>query len=389
MLKNYTRILSLALALLLLIPSLVACSSSPIRSTDEELRVVGKVGEYEVYYEELYFLANSYREGLEKKYGEYASLDSAAASAYESELRELVCSNIVSNYAILTLAATEGLTLESEGLDERVQKYIDTMIETSFGGSRSEYKKNLKQYGLTDRYVRFTAAVDMLYFDFLAAKLDSGEITDNDAELREIIKREFVRTWHIMIANNEGDDIEANRALAEEALAKYRDGSMSMYKLIGSKYNEDFTLTTLDGFYFTKGSMDPVYEAAAYALEVGEVSEVVEAQGLDTSGNTVSAFYVIQRLELEDEYINANFYELEEAYRASAVYELLEDVRAGLSFEPSDEIRSLTLAELQAPKGYSPVGVIIASVAGGVFLVGGAVLLVIFLVRRKRSKAGK
>ena len=79
------KAVSLVLVLLFALSALCACSSA----TDEE-KVVGKVGEFDVYYDELYFLASSYKVGLEAKYGEYAKLDAASAKRFDEELRELV-----------------------------------------------------------------------------------------------------------------------------------------------------------------------------------------------------------------------------------------------------------------------------------------------------------
>ena len=220
-------------------------------------------------------------------------------------------------------------------------------LPSSFGGSKSDYKAALRDYGLTDHYVRFTAAVDLLYSDLATKMLADSEIENDDAKLKEIIKNEFARTWHIMIFNDEGDDVEANRAKAEEALAKYKDGSMSMYKLIGSSYNEDLSITELDGIYFAKGSMNEVYEDVAFSLEAGEISEVFEMVSANTKGEAVNAFCILQRLEIEDDYVNKNFDSLKQKYVDSVMYGLLEDKQETLTFTPNDFAKGLDLAELE------------------------------------------
>lgn len=345
--KHIYKIVSLALACIVALTSLAGCSSA-ITPSAQDIKVVGTVGAYEVLYEELYFLVNSYRSGLEDKYGEYQKLDAEKAAQFDEELRELVYTNIVTNYAILALCEQNGLTLEDDGLEKRVEEYVEATIEKEFGNSKSEYKKSLEAYGLTDHYFRFTVSVDLLYSDLLTKLLEEGKIEDDDEKIKEIVKNEFVRTWHIMITNDEGESVEDNRKKAEEALAKYRDGSMSMYKLIGSAYNEDYSLTELDGFYFTKGSMEEAYENAAFALEVGEVSDVVEAAGTNTKGESVSAFYIIQRLEIEDDYIEKNLPALEEKYRESVIYTMVEEKGNELSFIPNDYAKSLTLATISS-----------------------------------------
>ena len=136
--KAILKAVSLALVFIFALSSLCACSSSP----DEE-KVVGKVGKYDVCYDELYFLASSYKVGLEAKYGEYAKLGEADAKKFDEELRQLVYTNVVTNYAILSLCEKEDLTLDDDGLDKRVDEYVDKLIESEFGGKKKEYKENL------------------------------------------------------------------------------------------------------------------------------------------------------------------------------------------------------------------------------------------------------
>ena len=378
--KAIMKAVSLALVFVFALSSLCACSSS----TDEK-KVVGKVGDFDVCYDELYFLASSYKLGLETKYGEYSSLGAPDAKKFADELRELVYTNIVTNYAILSLCAKEDLSIENKDLDDRVDDYINKMIESEFD-SKSEYKANMKEYGLTDRYVRFTAAVDLLYSDLLAELLEDGKIEDDNDKITDLIKNEFVRTWHVMISNDAGEDVEANRAKAEEALAKLRDGSMSMYKLIGSAYNEDFSIGDLDGLYFTRGSKTEEYEAAAYALEVGEVSEVIEAPATNANGESVTGFYIIQRLELEDTYITNNLPTLKEQYHDSVMYSMVEAEREALEFVPNDFGKSLDLTALEAPISVAATVRVIVIIVICVVLAGAATAVVVVIVKKKKNK---
>ncbi len=337
------RILAALCALVFVVTALASCS---LKSSAEDLKVVGTVAGYDVLYEELRFLASSYKKGLEDKYGEYENLSADKTMAFDEELRELVYTNIVTNYAILSICKENGLALDDEGLDKRVDEKVESVIKNDFGGKKKEYKKSLEEYGITDHYYRFTVSVDLLYSDLLIKLINEGKIENDSEKIADIVKKEFVRTWHIMVTNDSGEDTEANRAKIEEALSKYRDGSMGMYELIGSKYNEDYSLTELDGFYFAKGSMDADYENAAFSLDVGEVSDVVEAMGTNTKGETVSAFYIIQRLEIEDEYVKENIGSLSEKYQNAAVYSMLEKKKTEINFIPNEFAKSLILSQI-------------------------------------------
>ena len=392
--KMSIRIAALMLVLLCML-SLVSCKSQPIKSSKESLACVGTVGDYEITYEELYFLSHNYRETLDAEYGTDAATSSEVITVtgadgeeravklsdyYYETLADLISENITANYAVLTLAEKEGISLDDEDIQKEIQKELDLYIENEFGGKRRAYKKYLDQYHMTDNYVRFSIGVDVLYSRLTTEYLRGGEITDSDDEIREIINEEFIRTWHVMIVNNDESDYQT----ACEVLEKIRSGESSVYKMIGSKYNEDFMNTTLNGYYFTKGSMDRAYEDAAYALEIGEVSDVVTAIGEDYYGNRVTCYYIIQRLELEDEYIEKNFDALETEYVNSVVYAKMEAEQETLEFEPNDYYISLSLLDLDEPRQTDVVAIAVAAaIVGGVLLVVGGILL---WVRHEKKK---
>ena len=395
--KAILKTVSLALVFIFALSSLCACSSSI-----DEKKVVGKVGDFDVCYDELYFLASSYKLGLEAKYGEYSTLSAADAKKFDDELRELVYTNIVTNYAILSLCETEDLTIENSDLDDRVDDYMDKTIESEFGG-KSEYKKNLKEYGLTDRYVRFTAAVDLLYSDLMIEMLEDKNMEDDEDKLIEMIKEEFIRTLHIMISNDTGEDVEANRAKAEEALSKLRDGSMTMYEVI-KYYSEDLSLVDFDGIYFVQdtyltdeyknspkyGALTKEYETAAFELSVGEISDVIESPVTNANSKNVTGYYIIKRLELEDEYIESNLLALREVYYKSMVYselnKSLDEVREELKFVPNELGKSLDLATVEASISVAATVRLVAIISVCVLLAGGITAVVIVIVKKKKNK---
>ena len=122
---------------------------------------------------------------------------------------------------------------------------------------------------------------------------------------------------------------------------------MSMYKLIGSTYNEDLSITELDGIYFAKGSMNETYEEAAFALEVGEISDVIEMVAANSKGEMVNAFCILQRLEIEDDYVNKNLDDLKQKYVDSIMYGLVEEKQEALTFTPNNFAKGLDLAALK------------------------------------------
>lgn len=331
------KVISAALCCLLLATSLTACAAGrPIKGSDEDLAVVGTVKNYEVLYEELRYVTLLYRDQLQAQHGEGIWDDPATAEQYRGELEELVKRNITANYATLSLCSEVGITPDRTEIKDAVSKYIDELI-TEIGG-RGEYKKALAEQNLTDHFLRFTIGVEYcqneLYYSYTQ---DLGLIeTDEDVIYDYIMDGNFVRTVHVYIQNDPTDDIEANRAAAQDVHKRLSEGE-DINKIIGSSVNEDFDLTTTHGYYFTRGEMITAYEDAAFALEIGKFSDVVE---------TSTGFYIIKRLELEPSYVMQNLLTLIDQYQYSQLNKFLDDRQAELVFEFNDFGAGLDLTKI-------------------------------------------
>jgi hypothetical protein len=159
-----------------------------------------------------------------------------------------------------------------------------------------------------------------------------------------------------------------------------------MYDLIKNGYTEDISDSAADGWHVVRGSADPVYEDAAFALSVGGVSPVIRSKGENNAGAYVDCYYVIQRFEMDDAYINAHFDEMQEDYYGTVIAADLEKVTATLSFTPNEFYNTLDLASLQKPHESTGGWWIALAVTGGVILVAGGVVLPIVIVKRKHRK---
>ena len=331
------KICAFLLVAVMLCASLASCSASrPIKSSKEDLTVVGTVGDFSVLYEEFRHVVMNYKLILENEHGKGIWDDPETAELYRSELEERVYQNITVNYAVLSLCAEVGISPENEIIQEAVQGYVDDTVSEC--GGRKAYKTALEEYYLTDSLFRFQIATDYcqneLYYVYTS---DLGLIeTDDNVIYDYIMADNFVRTIHVYIQNDEGDDVAANRSAAESVRERILGGE-SINKIIGSSVNEDFSLTTTDGYYFTHGEMIEEYERAAFALEVGGISEVVE---------TYSGFYVIKRLPLEADYVLKNLSTLKYNYQYSELNKFIDEKQGELVFLPNDYCRGLDLVAM-------------------------------------------
>lgn len=382
--KRMLRAVAALLALMLCVLTLVSCGASPVYASPKASRVVAKVGDVEILYEELYFITMRTIEELKLTYGENALENESVRAELESFVWASLCSR---ETALISLGYEYGLDVHKGDIADSVQEEMDKLIENSFGGDRKAYLEELTAMHMTDHYTRQYLGVE----GYLATKIviemaQRGEVpTDNATVLATLMGESFARTVHVFISKTNGVYTDAeNRAHAEEIRTAVAAGADfdarfgAMFDAIGGKYNNDFGDPLGHGYYFTKGEMDAAYETAAFDLPIGGVSEVVE---------TEEGYYVIMRLEKDAAYVEENFESLRDKSYFVKLNERVEQKLAGLTVEKTRFGEGLDLTNL-APidvNGGSTM-ILVGAIAGGVILVA---VVVIFVARaRKKMKKG-
>ena len=277
-----------------------------------------------------YFYLN-YRDELIYDYTTDGKTDT---KALDRAIRERIEDAVTGLYGSVSLAADYGMTVSDGDVKAAANEYVKAVKE--YYKTDAAYKKELENNHMTEKVFEFLMSVDSLEDKlFTVLVSDGGKIEDNDEKLmQKFLTGDFVRAKQIFIENDEGEDIEANRALANEALAAYRDGE-SLNTLIG-RYSEDFSMPA-DGYYFTYLEMIEEFERAAFALQDGEVSEVVESD---------EGFHIIFRLPKDDAYLQENFSDLKSQYQTSAFYKMIDERSAALRATETEFARGLTYEEI-------------------------------------------
>ena len=369
--KNITklRFLTAFLALTFILINLASCGNKSVtdgsNATEEELRIVGKIGKYEVSYDEYRYVVLSCKDIMAAKYGENIWKDQSVAATYESELRDMVSKRITANYAVLTLCDDHGYTdaLSNKDAVKAVNMQIEELLcmyayqngiaveikekgdgtlkyKYEAGGIDKVYKyfrDDLAYEYLTERVMRLTLGVEFSFEKLMKIlTAEKGLVIYRDEDIENFIKSDrFICTRHVFIQNDAGESIDANRQNAEKVLEMYREGA-SMDSLIGSKYNDDVT-TSYYGSYFTRGEMDKAYEDAAFALKVGEVSGIVE---------TADGFYIIERCEKNEGYMEENFDVLADQVTYALVNDMVRARQNELKIELNEYGQSLVLHKI-------------------------------------------
>ena len=365
------KILTALLALTFIFTSITSCGKKHVNdgvvSSEEDLQVIGTIGDYEICYDELRYVVLSCRDILENKHGKDIWDDEETAAKYEKELQAMVMERITANYAIFSLCEEYGFKnpLSKKDTVIYVDSQIDELIyvlavghgikvnisENSDGTLDYKYTKNdlntlykylrqdLASVHLTERVARITLGAEYA-FEVLISILTvgKGEVIFLDDDIEEFMfSDEFICTRHIFIQNDAGDNYEENKKLAEKLLDDYKNGT-SMVELIGSKYNEDFSVP-YEGTYFTRNEMEKAYEEAAFALEVGEVSDVVEGE---------NGFYIIERCEKSKTYMLVNLEKYADQITYAMVNKIVRDRQSELSLTLNDFGSSLVFHKIPA-----------------------------------------
>ena len=313
-------IVALVVALILgIIAAVVLSNWNEYKQYAADRKAVATCNGYEIPYEELYFLTMFYKDSLASTYGEDIWDDPVTAEQYREELETLVAENLCENYLVLSACRYLGIKTEGKEIDQYVDKQMKA-LRSEFD-SQKEYKAWLSEHWMTEHYMRFSVGVSYLESAIYYTLLDGGMFRytlDNAADFRDYVENsgDYVRTIHVFIENEEGEDPAANLAEAQkisDALCAVEDPQERrklMGDYIGSTVNDDLMSVTGNGYYFTRGEMDEAYEDASFALAMGEVSQPVVC-----SGGT----FVIMRLYPDAEYIQTHLQELLNGYHGVAV----------------------------------------------------------------------
>lgn len=337
-------------------------SVRPIKSTEEESRVVGECGGFEVRYEELRYVTLLYKQSLDVKLGKYDTLDEVGKAEYEKQLEELVLDDLKSNYIILSLCDEYGIKTSSRGVRSYVNNEMKKFVRGAFDGDMDKYKAWLAENNLTDSFVRLMYSVDylesQLLYHFIKNSINIeydentlGAFADHIMESDEWGKAIYAYYPKSSVtAVHDGQSYvvwDAERSLptamaAAEALAAIESDSERfnyMTKTVIGKAPmvQGYTITGT-GVYFTVGQMGEEFESAVFGLDLYGTSGVIE---LDTG------YYVVMRLPLEEDEVKKQAAELLEHYRYGALKKSEDAKENEISFVGNEYFYSLSLIDIE------------------------------------------
>ena len=289
------------------------------------------VGENEVTYDIYRCLYLNYRDELEASYTTDGVTDTAAL---DSDIRARILNDIRYMYAVVSLAGEHGLSTTSSDVIAVADTFIEEM-KVFCKDNGMDFDKKLADGYMTEQafvfFQRVNALADVL---FTALVEDGGAIENDDAKVLEFLNGDdFAKIISIFVENDAGEDVEENRRRAAEALEKYKSGT-DFATLIG-QYCEEVPGGEA---YIMRGEREAAFDSAAFALEEGEVSDVVECD---------DGFYIILRLKKDEAHIADKFEQFKSTYQSLTFENKIKARANSLVATESDYVRALSYEEIR------------------------------------------
>lgn len=292
------KFLVLMVVVALLATSLVGCKKNNDATKDNGEKPVITVEDQKVYLPEALFYAYNMQAQYEQQFG--ADVMTQPSGEGTSTVGDLVKSRTLENALQINLLAYEagktGVTLtdeEKKTATDKAKTYfdgIDPAVVTQYGFTLELIENVLLKYALLNKYME--AETPNVPIDEVALKAALDQAAGSDPEYASIVKYGAeasaisVRAKHILIKNTDDADaalsedlLVAALAKAKEALARAKAGED--FSALVKEYSQDpgsLTEENAEGYIFARGEFVPEFEAAAFSMEPGQISDIVETQ---------------------------------------------------------------------------------------------------------------
>ncbi len=192
-----------------------------------------------------------------------------------------ILENMINRELLYQESKKQGVKVDEQAVDKKFQE-----VKSQFP-SEAIFKKALKDANFTEASIKTQLRRAIAIDKFIQEKFSSSiKVTDKeakayyDANPNAFVRPEQIRASHILIKLGPGAD-QAKKENAKKQLQeiKNRLKNGEDFAALAKKYSEGPSKTRGgDLGYFGKGQMVKPFEDAAFALKVGEVSDIVETQ---------------------------------------------------------------------------------------------------------------
>lgn len=254
--------------------------------------------------------------------------------AVRQEIRDMVYEDLRLRYVVYTVAKEQGVSLTSSQkreIREQMKAYR----------ALDDYKEMLDAMYATDSVME-----DLLYIDALDTALyDMLEIngtlkTDNETIDADLATDRWYAAEYAILEYDKSNKDERKKEL-EAALDGMGASLKTALTDLSKRYKSDFLFAT-DGC-FTDTIYSDDFEATVKALEVGEVSEIVDT----VTASGYACFMVMRRTAIEDKYVDENYDTIVAYYLAREYAEMMTERAEGLEIVIADKYKEFDILDIE------------------------------------------
>lgn len=241
----------------------------------------------------------------------------------EQKVMDETMDYLKTDFALKKLAEREGITLTDDD-NATIEQSIQTTVSNM--GSEEDYQSQLEQSYMTADFHRTLLELDTLNSKLLSTLFEEGgKYALSEQDITDTIHQEFIHVSHMLISDE---------ATAQEALERVQAGED--FDSLVAEYSEDSGMGE-EGYTFTYGEMVQEFEDAAYALQEGETSGLVQS----TYG-----YHIIKRLPLDETYISENLDTMTSSVKKSELNKLLDEISEAFTITYSDQFQYINTTSL-------------------------------------------
>ena len=273
------KLMSVAVAMMVGL-SVTACSNSP-KGDGTVATVNGQkitVSEYET-------TLALYKQSVEAMYGKNVwDTEVEKGVKYRDKFKENILDQMINVEVVYEQAKKDNLLPTKEEVDKKyneLKKNID---------SDKEYKKDMEKIGANDEFLRTQQEQDLAvqnykeHFD-KTIKISDEEMKKYYEDHKKDYYKDEVKASHILVSTQDKN----GKPLSDEKKKEAKKKAEEVYKKVKSgddfaklakEYSDDKSSAVNGGDlgFFSKGKMVPEFEKAAFALDKGQISDIVESQ---------------------------------------------------------------------------------------------------------------
>ena len=196
------------------------------------------------------------------------------------ELKEKILEQMIDEKILISEAKRKKVKVNNKEIQDGIGE-----IRKRFG-TEEEYNQELARQGLAEEEFRGQVKNQLMVMKLIDQEVKAKVVPSTDSEIEdfykqnesEMVEPEQMRVRHILIKVDENTDKKEALKKIGEILKEVKKGKTSFAEL-AKKYSEGPSAPRGgDLGFFTRGQMVREFEEAAFALKVGEISNVVETE---------------------------------------------------------------------------------------------------------------